>query len=457
MLNQRNLTEGAIMRHILALSLPIIASSFMQMAYNMTDIFWVGKLSADDISAVSAVGYIIWFGYSFSLIAKIGAEVMLSQSIGKERPHRLPLFIASALQLSTYLATVFSAVCIIFPHQIIDLIFSFNSGYVSHTAASYLRINAYCFVFLYLNPVFNGIMNGFGNTRTPFYILAVGLLLNIVLDPIFIFGVWIIPPMGTDGAAWASGISEVVSFAIFIVVFLRKRKSALSRVFSFRGNMHYMNSILKVGMPVAAQVTLFSVFAMLITRIVTYWGNTPVAVISIGANIEALSWMTAGGISTALSTFVGQNYGAKKMRRLLHGYFFALSLSIAWGIITTALLFFWGGDIVGMFNNDTDLISFGWQYMRIVSLSQIFMCIEIASSGALSGIGRTLPSAIVSIGFNALRVVAAYLLAFHTSLELEGVWWSISVSSVFKGTVLVVWFLFIFRQMKSRMLVPVRS
>ena len=452
---QRNLTEGAILRHLLALSLPIIASSFMQMAYTMANIFWVGRLSSDDIAAVSGVGYIIWFGFSFSLVSKIGIEVMLSQSLGKERPQRIPYYVASALQLSGYFSIIFSLACAVFPHTIIDTIFSFNSEYVAQTAASYLRMSSFGLIFMYVNPVFSGIMNGFGDTRSPFYILSAGIALNVVLDPLFIFGYGVIPPMGATGAAFASVLSAMASTGIFVWLFGTRRRSAVARVFALKGNARYFAGILRVGMPVASQMTLFSVFAMLVTRIVTHWGDTPVAVVSIGGNIEAISWMTAGGISTALSTFVGQNYGAKRMDRLLHGYLFALGISAVWGLMMTVLLYFWGGDVVGLFNSDAYLVQTGWDYMRIVSLSQLFMCIEIASTGALSGIGRTVPSAVVSIGFNALRVVAAYLLAFHTPLCLDGVWWSISVSSMFKGVVLVLWFLFIYRQMNSRLLSPV--
>lgn len=455
--NQRNLTEGAILRHLLALSLPIIASSFMQMAYTMANIFWVGRLSADDIAAVSGVGYIIWFGFSFSLVSKVGIEVMLSQSLGKERPQRIPYYIASALQLSGYISLVFSAACAIFPHTIIDTIFSFNSGYVSQTAASYLRMSALGLVFMYANPVFCGIMNGFGDTRSPFYILAAGIALNIVLDPLFIFGYGIIPPMGATGAALASTLSAMSSTALFAWIFYTRRRGAVSRIWILKGNARYLAGIVRVGMPVASQITLFSVFAMLVTRIVTHWGDTPVAVVSIGGNIEAISWMTAGGISTALSTFIGQNYGAKRMDRLLHGYLYALGISAIWGILMTVVLYCWGGDVVGLFNADAYLVQTGWDYMHIVSLSQLFMCIEIASTGALSGIGRTVPSAIVSIGFNALRVISAYLLAFYTPLGLDGVWWSISVSSMFKGTVLVLWFMLIYRQMNGRVLRPLRE
>ena len=231
---QRNLTEGAILRHLLALSLPIIASSFMQMAYTMANIFWVGRLSADDIAAVSGVGYIIWFGFSFSLVSKIGIEVMLSQSLGKERPQRIPYYVASALQLSGYFSIIFSLACAVFPHTIIDTIFSFNSEYVAQTAASYLRMSSFGLIFMYVNPVFSGIMNGFGDTRSPFYILSAGIALNVVLDPLFIFGYGVIPAMGATGAAFASVLSAMASTGIFVWIFSTSRRSAVARVFALK-------------------------------------------------------------------------------------------------------------------------------------------------------------------------------------------------------------------------------
>jgi len=440
MTENKNLTTGPILRQILALALPVIASSFLHMTYNLTDVFWVGRLSADDIAAVSGIGYIIWFGVSLGLIAKIGAEVCLSQSIGKGKPYRIERFARSAIQLTVVLSVVYSIFCIIYPKLIIESVFSFNSDYVTNTATDYLQISSIGFVFMFLNPVFNGIMNGLGDTKTPFRLIAAGIISNIILDPILIFGIGPIPAMGAPGAALASVIASTISFALFARALLKSGCIATSKIFSFAGTMPYKKSIFKIGAPVALQITLFSVFAMLITRIVTNWGDIPVAVISIGANIEALSWMTAGGISTALSTFVGQNYGAKKYGRIAKGYSASLVLGTIWGSIITVLLFFYGGDIIGAFNSDQTLVTIGWEYMHIVAVSQIFMCIEIATTGALSGIGKTMPSAIVSIGFNGLRVVGAYILAYHTPLALNGVWWSISISSLFKGTALVVWF-----------------
>ena len=204
-------------------------------------------------------------------------------------------------------------------------------------------------------------------------------------------------------------------------------------------------------MPVALQSGLFTVFGMFIGRIIAVWGEVPIAVQKVGTQIEAITWMTAGGFSTALGTFVGQNYGAKKYDRILKGYKATMGLAIVVGAITTVLLIVGGEFIFSLFIPEAEAIMLGKDYLRILAYSQLFMCIEITTTGAFNGLGQTLIPSVISVIFTGLRVPAAYILSSKDVLGLNGVWWSISLSSVFKGVIITAIFLYYMKKKKNKL------
>ena len=181
---------------------------------------------------------------------------------------------------------------------------------------------------------------------------------------------------------------------------------------------------------------------MLIGRIIAGWGATPIAVQKVGSQIESISWMTAEGFSAALTAFVGQNYGAGQYERVKEGYKKTLMLSSILGIFATVLLIFGGEWLFSLFINEPEVIKQGADYLRILGYSQVFMCLEITTTGAFFGVGKTMIPSVISTIFTGLRVPAALILASSLALGVDGVWWSISLSSVVKGILLVIAFYF---------------
>jgi len=262
------------------------------------------------------------------------------------------------------------------------------------------------------------------------------------LDPVFIFGFGFFPKWGVEGAALATVFSQFLVFLIFIYFSLHRKRKPFAKFSLFkRIRLPILLQILKTGTPVALQSALFTFFAMIIARIISQWGPIPIAVQKVGAQIEAISWMTASGFSTALGAFTGQNYGAKLWDRIQQGYFISISVISIVGLLASLTLIFFADSIFSIFISEGKALALGIEYLKILGYSQLFMCLEITTAGAFYGIGKSYPPAFISIFFNGLRIPGALLLAFHTSLGLSGVWWAISMSSVFKGIILVIWFL----------------
>lgn len=440
MSKKRDLTQGSIFGSIILMALPIMATSLIQMAYSMTDMIWIGKLGSGSVAAVGTAGFFSWLGFAFILIPKVGAEIGVAQSFGRKSFKDAESYARNALQLIVMAAAVYSVVIFLLRFKLIAF-FNLNDSVVVDDAVKYLSIISLGVIFMFVNPVFSGIYNGSGDSKTPFYINSVGLIINIVLDPILIFGWGPIPVMGVRGAAIATVFSQFVVAAIFLYS-MRTERSPIEHLHFFRKpSGEFVKKLTKFGFPVAIQSGLFTIFAIIIARIIAKWGPTPIAVQKVGSQIEAISWMTASGFGSAVSAFVGQNYGANKWDRIYKGYMSSLTAMGVFGLAASALLIFAAKPIFMIFIQEEEAVRIGIVYLQILGFSQLFMCLEIMTSGAFNGLGKTMPPAITSIVFTSLRVPGALILSSAALLGLNGVWWSISMSSVFKGSILVIWFL----------------
>ena len=381
---------------------------------------------------------------AFILIPKIGAEVGVAQSIGKNDMKEAKVYIKHTLQMIVVIALIYALSLITFRKPLIGF-FNLGEPDIIQNAINYLVIISFGLVFYFINPVFTAIFNGYGESRTPFIINSIGLLVNMVLDPLLILGLGPIPRLEVAGAAIATVIAQAVVTLIFVLN-ARMRPELFSGLNLFKApDMAHINKIFKLGLPVALQSGLFTVFAMVIARIIAQWGPIPIAVQKVGSQIEAVSWMTAGGFQTAMSTFVGQNYGAKNWARISKGYMVGLAIMTVIGIFTTGLLYFGARPIFSIFIPEAESISYGVVYLKILALSQLFMCIELTTAGAFNGLGNTVPPSIIGIVFNALRIPGALILS-ATSLGLNGVWWAISISSIFKGVILATWYMMLLKK-----------
>ncbi|HWS01340.1 MAG TPA: MATE family efflux transporter, partial [Prolixibacteraceae bacterium] len=290
-MNIKNLTEGPISSQIVRLTLPILGTSFVQMAYNLTDMLWLGRVGSDAVAAVGIASYFTWLGVSLMLIGRIGAEVGVSQSLGAKDKPGAERFAVNAVTLVMVLSLLYGTLTYLFAPKLVAFFHVQNTD-VEAAAISYIRIISIGSLLYYANPTFTGIINGTGNSKLPFRINAVGLIANVVLNPVLIFGLGPFPKLGSDGSAIATVISQSIVLVLFMVT-IGRGKSALGKIrLRLELELSFVKKILRLGTPVALHSILFASFAMVLARIIAPWGAMPIAVQSIGAQIEALSWMT---------------------------------------------------------------------------------------------------------------------------------------------------------------------
>ncbi len=443
-----NLLKGNILTALVTMALPIMATSLLQMAYNMTDMIWIGRVGSNSVAAVGAAGMFVNLASGLSAFLRVGGQVTVAHSYGAGEKQTAALYARNALQMGVILSLIYSLIVCLFRGPFIGF-FRFTNQQVVRDAETYLLVMGMFTLFNVINPIFTAVITATGNSQTPFKISAVGLVINLILDPVLIFGLGFVPAMGVLGAAVATVFAQ---FIVFLQYLRYMHKDA--QVF---GQMHLtqkldhaaVTSITRIGLPATIQSVMFNGISMTIGRIIAVWGETAVAVQKVGIQVEAISYMAAEGFSAATNSFIAQNYGAQQFDRAKKGFRTSLQVMMCWGAITTCVLVFFPAQIFQVFISEPDVIPLGVNYLRILGYSQLFMCMEILTSGAFSAYGKTTPPSVVSILFTSLRIPMAILLG-KTALGLNGVWWSISLSSMFKGVILVVMFRIFMRHFEQK-------
>lgn len=433
------LTEGKIFSQLIKLALPLMATGFIQMAYTFTDMAWVGRLGSRELAAVGSVGIIVWITSSLALIGKTSAEIGIAQSIGSRNFDNAKVYASYTVTISTLLSVLISVLLITCGPAIVD--FYKLEPDVAEMATGYLQIVGLGVPFYYLSYTFSGIYNGTGNTTTPFYIMSSGLVCNMILDPLLIFGIGNFEGMGTRGAALATVLSEIIVFILF--VWQMKRVNGVLDRFKYFAKLkkEYVLRIFKLGTPIALMNGFFAVINFFMARIASeYGGYLGVMSQTTGSQIEGITFIASQGFSVALATFVAQNYASGKLERVKKAYRYVLTSLLSFGVVVTFTFLTWGEEIFGLFVPEPAAIVAGGEYLYIMAFCQIFMMIETTTLGMWNGYGRTMPPAVISMVFNLARLPLALWLA--PIVGITGVWLAITISAILKGLVSALWWRF---------------
>lgn len=428
--NKHDLTRGEITPQLIKLALPLMGTAFIQMSYNLMDMFWLGKLSTDSLAAAASSGYITWLAMAFVLMIRTGTEIGVGHSVGARKEDELHQYISTALTFSLILGGLYALVMVLFRVPIIGF-FNFKEEIIRSQAHSYLTVVALGYPFFFINPILGGIYHGAGNSKTPFLINSVGLVMNMVLDPVFIFGL----KMGVQGAALATALAN---FTISLIYYLMRHgepvlfsKLHLLREFS----VDKLKRILNWGYPSAINSASFTLITAVVSRMITSYSSGAFAAYEVGVQIEAIGWMVFGGMSTSIGAFVAQNYGSGQFNRMMEGYRKGTIITTVMGAFAMVILYFFSGDFIRLFiKEDGYALQAGMRYLMIIALSQVFASWEGSTQGGFNGIGKTKYPSMMGICCNALRIPLAIVL--QKFFGLDGIWIAIAVAASLKGILL---------------------
>ena len=433
---QGSLTHGPILQVLIRLALPIMASSFLSTAYSITDMAWIGVLGSKAVAGVGVGGMYGWLSSGFALLPRMGGQVRMAQALGRGDRKTAEQYAAAALQMVTVMGLLFGGVCIAFTKQLVGF-FNVEDPTTLRYAYEYLRIGCGLIVFQYISYALTGLYTAQGDSKTPLKANFIGLILNMVLDPLLILGVGPFPRMEIVGAAVATVFAQFVTCVVLVVGVIRCKKGCNLLQTMPIGKLQdgrIYKSIAAIGIPSSLQSMLYCGISMVLTRMVSAFGDAAIATQRVGGQIESLSWNTAEGFASAMNAFAAQNYGAGNMHRVKKGYHIALLTMTVWGLLITALFVLLPVQLSSIFFHEENVIPVMVDYFIIVGFSETFMCVELMAIGAISGLGNTKICSTVSIIVTGLRIPLAMLLG-STSLGLNGIWWALTITSMAKGLI----------------------
>lgn len=435
-----NLLEGPIMSTLLKLALPIMTTGFMYMAYSLTDVFWLARVESGLVAA-GTCGILLWLCEGFSALSKIGASVNTAAHLGRKDIEKARENVVISLKSTFTIALLISLCFIIFNKQIIGF-FHFQNLHTVHSAQTYLKIVSIGIPFTFLIAALSVSSMANGNSKMPFMVNAVGLVLNIVFDPIFIF----VFNWGIAGAALATIMAQIV-VCLLMLYFLLKQENFTNLSFLAKFNWQTWLKNIRLGLPVALQTILVSMVAMGITRIVNNFSEAAIEAQRLGVQIESLSWLTAESFGGAVTAMVAQNYAAEHMKRTYSVIKRALMLIVVFACFTTCLLYFCPEILLNIFTHKEEVLKHGVDYLQIIAFSQVFMCVEIVICAIFNGFGQTKIPAVVGVTCTGLRIpLALYLSSIYGT---RGIWWALTICTILLCLVLSCFMLTVVRKLRA--------
>ena len=316
-----NLTKGPILKTLTKLAIPIMASSFLGTLYNITDMAWIGLLGSKAVAGVGVGGMFTWLSQGLAAMARMGGQVQVAQCIGRGERDRAHGFAQAAVQLATLMGMAYAVISLVFTRQMVAF-FQLTDPEAQTAALSYTKIACGLIVFSFLTLTMTGLYTAQGDSKTPFLANLIGLVTNMILDPVLILGPGPFPKLGVVGAAIATVTAQAIVMMMMILgVIIQKKENVLKGIrLTAKIPKEYLGGLCRIGIPTAIQGMAYCAISMVLTRMVSAYGAEAVATQRVGGQIESISWNTADGFAAALNAFIAQNYGAGKMDRVRKGY-----------------------------------------------------------------------------------------------------------------------------------------
>ena len=278
-----NLTKGPILKTLTKLALPIMASSFLGTLYNITDMAWIGLLGSKAVAGVGVGGMFTWLSQGLASMARMGGQVKVAQSLGRGEKEKAHGFAQTAVQLSTFMGLAYAILCLIFVRQMVGF-FKLNDPEAVSAALSYTKIACGLIVFSFLTVTLTGIYTAQGDSKTPFLANLIGLVTNMILDPVLILGPGPFPKLGVTGAAIATVTAQFIVMSIMIICVIKQKKENVLKGTHLLTKIPapYLNGICRIGIPTAIQGMAYCIISMVLTRMVSAFGAEAVATQRVG-------------------------------------------------------------------------------------------------------------------------------------------------------------------------------
>ncbi len=420
--------KGDILKALITLSIPIIINNFIQNLFNLVDAFWVGRISPVHFAATSFVWPVNFLFVSLGIGISIAGTSLLSQLMGANKIKEAREYASQIMAVSILAALSFTIIGYAISPYIIKAMGA--DAELAHLSNIYLRITFLDLIFMFIYFNINSIMSAQGNTVTPTILSGLSAILNIILDPIFIFTF----DLGIAGAALATLVSRAL-LAIVGIFFLFKEDNKIKPSFKkFKFNDKILKDVLRVGFPSSVGQAGSAIGFMVLNGFVVSYGTATLAAFGMVNRITSLVMQFSQGIGAALTSVVGQNIGASQFDRVNQAFDKSVKIAVSIGVIGCILLIGFDKQLIDFFIKSKDdplVISQGISFLRYISLSMPFLGIFSVFQGLFQGSGNTKFSMAMEIGrLWFVRIPMILLFKYFTDVGATGIWFSMSVSNL---------------------------
>jgi putative MATE family efflux protein len=424
------LLEGPILRSLLALAIPIALANVLQAAYQLIDAFWVGRLGGAAVAAVSVSTPIMFLSIGLGAGLALAGSTLVAQYFGAGNRDMVDHIAAQTLLMVVLVSVALGAVGYVAAPALLRLMGVAPDVYAG--ALGFMRVSFVGLVFNFFFFMFQSLMRGVGEAKLPVFIVLGTVILNFVLDPLFIFGWGPVPPLGVRGAAMATVSTQSLAALVGLAVLFSGRYGIHLAWRDFTPDPAYIVRAFRLGFPASIEQSARALGLTVLTFLITSFGTQTVAAYGVGSTVLQVVMIPAMGLSMAVAALVGQNIGAGNIERAARigrlGTLMGFATLTAFGIVA----FFLAPQLVAFFvPGDPAIIAAGAVYLRIMALSWGFLGAQFSMTGVLRASGNMVMTMMLTLVSQwVLQFPLAYVLSMHTPLRQVGIWWAFPISNV---------------------------
>ena len=401
------------------MALPIIAGMMVQTLFNVVDIMFIGWLGAEEVTAVAFVSPLFFIIIGLTVGLGAGVTASIAQFIGQKDKKNADNCAEHTILLGLVITLVLSFLGIVFGEELLVLLGA--SGNILDISYTYLKVLLYGIGLAVFSLFFRAILAGEGETKIPMFIGLIGTLLNLILDPIFIF----VLEYGVKGAALATVISQAVMVISYLfIIFVRKSTYITFNISDFKYSPSIINAIFKIGIPSSISMLIISFGQVVMNRILINYSVEAVAAYQIVSRIDMLLFMPILGIAISLTTIVGMFFGAKEYEKLVSIVKYGISRAIYITLLSVTILFILADRILPLFSDDPEVLNIGITYLRIIILAYPAVGLSVICSRICQALGEGMPLLVTTIT-RVLIITAPLSYYFYiTGKPIEWVWYA---------------------------------
>ena len=422
----KDLTQGSVTKHLLHMSAFMAVSMVVQTLYLLADLFWVGRLGKEAIAAVGVAGNLNMLVIALTQMLGVGTTALIAQAAGRKDQAHAELVFNQSCVMSIWIAVALGIVGFLSMDAYANSLSA--DAQTAALAKTYLHWFLPALMLQFPLVSLGSALRATGIVQAPVLFQVISVVLNMVLAPLFIFGIGPWPKLGVAGAAIATFISILLG-GLLIVWYFEKKYHYLRFKFSeWRAQFKIWAAMLRIGLPAGAEFVLIFVYILVVYVIIRNFGPAAQAGFGIGARVMQALFLPVVALSFAVSPVVGQNFGGRKADRVRNAVKSGIGIAALLMLLLAIATWSIPGTLIGFFSKDPAVIKFGSDYLRIVAFNFVAAGIVFTSSSMFQGLGNTVPPLFSSASRLLIFALPALWLSYRPDFHIKIVWY-LSVAS----------------------------